>query len=250
MARTVLEAKTEEPAEMGFLEHLEELRWRLIKSLAAVLIGAIPCGYFWRRLFNFVILYPLSTANPKPHLIFSAPSAAVILSIQTALIGGLIIGSPIVFYQLWKFVAPGLYPQERKLVLPLVIFTTLSFLAGIAFSYVVLPLFLNFLIGYGAGTLEPYFKADEYMSFLFKIVLAFGLIFEMPVVAFVLARAGIITHRLLLKYVRFAILIIFIIAAVLTPTPDAVSQLLMALPLMALYGISILVAFYAGKKRT
>jgi sec-independent protein translocase protein TatC len=248
MTEAIAEGKNQEPGEMGFLDHLEELRWRLVKSLAAICICAIPCGYYWRKIFDFVIMYPLSTAKPKPHLIFSAPSAAVILSIQTALIGGLILSSPIVFYQLWKFIAPGLYPKEKKLVLPLVIFTTLSFLIGIAFSYVVLPMFLNFLIAFGAGALEPYFKADEYMGFLFKIVLAFGIIFEMPVAAFVLSRAGLITHKLLLKYVRFAILIIFIVAAVLTPTPDAFSQLLMAMPLMALYGISILVAYFAGKK--
>jgi sec-independent protein translocase protein TatC len=248
MSMAAPEEKNQAKAEMGFLDHLEELRWRLVKSLAAICIGAIPCGYYWRKIFDFVIMYPLSTAHTKPHLIFSAPSAAVILSIQTALIGGLILSCPVVFYQLWKFIAPGLYPQEKKLILPLVIFTTLSFFAGIAFSYVVLPMFLNFLISFGEGALEPYFKADEYISFLFKIVLAFGIIFEMPVAAFVLSRAGLITHRFLLKYVRFAILIIFIVAAVLTPTPDAFSQLLMALPLMALYGISIIVAYFAGKK--
>ncbi|MDD5674916.1 MAG: twin-arginine translocase subunit TatC [Chitinivibrionales bacterium] len=248
MANPGAENNAEESGGMGFLEHLEELRWRLIKGLIAVFVCAVPCGYFWRAIFNFVIMYPLSTSDPKPHLIFSAPTAAVVLSVQIALIGGLIIASPIVFYQLWKFVAPGLYPGEKKLILPLVIFTTFSFLAGMGFSYLILPIFLKFLMGFGAGALEPYFRADEYMSFLFKIVFAFGLIFEMPVVSFVLAHAGIISHKVLLKYVRLAILIIFIVAAILTPTPDAFSMILMAMPLLALYGISIIVAYYAGKK--
>jgi len=235
-------------AEMSFLDHVEELRWRILKSLGAITVASIPCGIYWKNIFNIALLFPLRFTNPKPHLIFTTPSEGVVLSIQIAIISGLIISSPVIFYQLWKFISPGLYKNERQVVLPLVFFTSISFLAGIAFSYVVLPFFLRFLVSFGQGTLEPFFKAGEYIGFVLKIALAFGLVFELPVVAWVLTRAGIITPKFLVDKIRYAIVVIFIVAAVLTP-PDVLSQLVMAVPLVVLYIISIGVSRYAARDK-
>lgn len=231
----------------GFLDHVEELRRRILISLAVIVAGSIPCGIFWKTIYNVVILFPLKFIDPQPHLIYTSPAGTVMLSFQIAVVGGIVLASPIIFFQLWGFVAPALYKKEKSIVLPLAFFTFISFGAGVAFSYVVLPLFLKFLITFGSGTLEPYFKINEYAGFLFKIVLAFGIIFELPVASFVLTRAGLITSKLLIKHIRHSIVVIFILAAILTP-PDVVSQIIMAVPLLALYGISILVSFFTGRR--
>jgi sec-independent protein translocase protein TatC len=234
--------------EMSFLEHLEELRWRLVKSALAVVLFAVPAGFFWKQIFDFVMIYPLRFAVPRPHLIYTSPVESVMLSIKIAIAGGLIGSAPVIFYQLWRFISPGLYKNEKKLVMPTVIASTFSFLAGITFCYLALPLVLRFLTAFAANRIDPFFKVNDYLSFVIKLSLAFGLVFEMPVVSFVLARIGILTPKFLLKNFRYAIVIIFIIAAILTP-PDIFSQLLLAVPLMVLYGISILVAWLAGRRK-
>ncbi|MBD3315802.1 MAG: twin-arginine translocase subunit TatC, partial [Chitinivibrionales bacterium] len=131
--------------EMPFLDHLEELRLRIIKCIVAIVICAIPCGIFWREIFDLVMIYPLRNADPQPRLIFTAPAEAILLSFKIAIVGGLIAGSPVVFYQLWRFVAPGLYKNEKGIVLPTVIASVLCFFGGIGFSYVVVPYVINFL---------------------------------------------------------------------------------------------------------
>jgi sec-independent protein translocase protein TatC len=232
---------------MNFLDHLEELRGRLIKSLVAVVICAIPCGIYWNKIFSILMVYPLRYTNPKPHLIFTAPAEAIILSMKIALVGGIVVAVPFIFYQVWAFIAPGLYGKEKKVVLPIVISSSFSFFLGIGFAYVVIPLMIKVLATFGAGILEPYFKASEYISFLIKMSLAFGLIFELPVVCYVLTKMGILTPKFLINKVRHAIVIIFIVAAVLTP-PDVLSQLFLAAPLLIIYGISILVSFLAQER--
>lgn len=239
---------TPQTGEMSFLEHLEELRWRIIKCLAAVIGFAIPCGILWRKIFEVVMIYPLKMSDPKPRIIFTAPAEAVVLSIKIALAGGLILASPVVFYQLWSFIAPGLYKKEKAIVLPAVVASTFCFALGVGFSYVVLPFMVRFLSTYGAGVLEPFFKANDYMAFIIKLVLAFGLVFELPVLSFVLTKMGVLTPRFLIKQFRYAVVIVFLLAAVLTP-PDVISQTFLALPLFILYGISILVSFLAQEKK-
>jgi sec-independent protein translocase protein TatC len=235
--------------EMSFLDHLEELRWRLVKMAVAVIITAIPCGIFWKRLFDIVMIYPLSLANPKPHLIFTSPVEAVIISFKIALGGGVILSTPVIFYQMWRFVAPGLYIKEKKIILPTVFISSLSFIAGILFCYFMLPLVLKFLTNYAAYRLDPFFKVNDYFGFLLKLSLAFGVVFELPVISFILARLGTINVSFLLKHWRITVVIVAVIAAVLSP-PDAFSMGVVGLPLLLLYGISIFVVWLAGRKKT
>ncbi len=234
--------------EMSFLDHLEELRWRIIKGAAAIAAAAIPCGIFWRQILEIAMVYPLRYANPRPKLIYTAPAEAVLLSIKIAIFGGLVLGAPVVFYQIWKFVAPGLYKREKLVVIPAVIASTVSFIAGVGFSYLVVPHVLRFLAGFGAGVMDPMFRTSEYLNFIIKITLAFGLVFELPVISFVLTRAGVLRPSFLVEKLRYAIVLIFITAAFLTP-PDIVSQMFLAAPLLLLYGISILVSYLVKRKQ-
>jgi sec-independent protein translocase protein TatC len=232
---------------MNFLDHLEELRGRLIKSVIAVFIFAVPCFVFWRRILTVLMVYPLRYAEPKPHIIFTGPTEAVMLSMKIAIVGGLIVSIPYVFYQIWAFVSPGLYGKEKKIVLPVVISSSFSFFVGLGFAYLAIPLLLKVLTRFGGGIIEPYFKASEYISFLIKMGLACGIIFEMPVVSWFLTRVGIITPKFLVSKLRHAVVIIFIVAAVITP-PDVLSQFFLAVPLLIIYGISILVSYLSWER--
>jgi sec-independent protein translocase protein TatC len=240
---------TENKEEMSFLDHLEELRWRVIKAAVAIILCAIPCGIFWKKILDLVLIYPLQNTNPRPQLIYTHPSESVVLSVKIAFAGGLIAASPIVFYQVWKFISPGLYRNEKKIILPSVFASTIFFIVGISFSYYTFPILLKFLTTYGGAQLAPMFKVDEYFGFLLKISLSFGAVFELPVVSFVLARMGVLTAGFLVKQIRYAIVAIFIVAAILTP-PDVISQLMLAGPLLLLYGISIGVAAIASRRKT
>ncbi len=232
---------------MNFLDHLEELRGRLIRSIVAVFIFAVPCFILWRRILTLLMVYPLRFANPKPHIIFTAPAEAVMLSMKIALVGGLVVSIPYVFYQIWAFVSPGLYGKEKKVVLPVVISSSFSFFLGLTFAYLAIPLLLKVLTRFGAGIIEPYFKASEYISFLIKMGLACGIIFEMPVVSWFLTRIGLLTPKFLVSKLRHAIVIIFIVAAVITP-PDVLSQFFLAVPLLVIYGVSILVSYLTWER--
>lgn len=234
--------------EMSFLEHLEELRWRLIKSTLAVIAGAIPCGIYWKEIFDLVMVYPLRLASPRPKLIYTNPAETVVLSIKLALACGVIAASPVIFYQIWKFVSPGLYKSEKRVVLPIVVASTCFFVIGILFSYLTFPYVMRFLTLYASDRLDPFFKAGDYFGFLLKITLSFGIVFELPVISYVLSRMGIITAKFLIRNLKYAMILIFIIAAVLTP-PDILSQLMMAVPLLVLYCISIIVAAFAYRSR-
>jgi sec-independent protein translocase protein TatC len=238
-----------EQGEMSFLDHLEELRWRLIKAAVAVAVFAIPCAVFWQKILDIVMIYPLRHTSPRPKLIYTNPSESVILSVKIAVAGGIIAASPVIFYQLWRFISPGLYRNEKKVILPAVFASTIFFMGGIAFSYYTFPILLKFLTNYSGDHLDAMFKVGEYFGFLLKISISFGVVFELPVISFVLARMGILTPGFLLKHFKYAILIIFVVAAILTP-PDAVSQLMLSGPLLVLYGISIGVAALASRRKT
>ena len=173
---------------------------------------------------------------------------AIYFIIKIALTCGTVVASPFIFQQVWCFVAPGLYKNEKTAILLVVIASTFCFLGGIAFCYFFLPMFLKFLIGFAGGMIDPIFRVNEYFGFLIRMCLIFGLTFELPVVAFVLSRLGVIDHKFLIRYFRHAIVIIFIAAAILTPAPDALSQILLALPLVALYSLSILISYLVGRK--
>jgi sec-independent protein translocase protein TatC len=243
-------------SQMPLTAHLEELRWRLIKTLLGMTVAFLVCYQFAEFLFTF-LTGPLlsvnadSAAKESVHLIGTGVVEAFFTKLKVALVAGVFLSSPITLYQLWRFVAPGLYPHEKRYAVPFVCFGTFFFVAGAAFCYqMVLPVGYRFFIEqYQTIGVSPEIRISEYLSFTSRMLLAFGGTFEMPVVTFFLARAGLVTHVLMLRYLRYAILVIFIVAAVLTPGPDVASQLLMAGPLFVLYMLSILVAYFFAVER-
>lgn len=228
--------------------HLQELRSRLIASFIAIGIGFIVCYTFSQTLFD-ILAKPLFKLLPQGgSLIFTSVAEAFFTYMKVAFIGGLILASPFVLYQIWAFVAPGLYRHEKRYVLPLLFGGSFFFLLGILFGYfIALPVGFRFLLGYAADLIKPMPSMKEYLSFSVKFLLAFGLVFEFPVVLVMLARIGIIDAKMMAKQRKYAILLIFIFAAVITP-PDLISQLIMAFPLIGLYELSILLAKIFEKK--
>jgi len=224
-------------------EHLAELRKRLINSLIGIGIGTFLV-FFKVEIFFEIFQEPLRKAFPKMKLVALTPTEAFFTALKISLLMGFIVASPFVFYQIWKFIEPALYPEEKKLVIPFVSFTTIFFLAGASFSYfAVLPLVIKFLITYGYTTLqiEAMISVSSYISFVLRLILAFGLAFELPVILSLLARLGIITPETLTKFRPYFIVVAFVFAAFLTP-PDIMSQVLLALPLVIFYEISIQMA--------
>ena len=228
--------------------HLQELRKRLILSFIAIGIGFGVCYSFSQTLFD-VLAAPLLKVMPTGgSLVFTSVAEAFFTYMKVGFIGGLILASPFVLYQVWAFVAPGLYRHEKKYVFPFVFLGSFFFALGIVFAYfMALPVGYKFLLGYATYIIKPLPSIKEYLSFSVKFLLAFGLVFEFPVVLLILAKIGVIDAKTLARYRRYAILLIFIFAAVMTP-PDLISQLLMALPLVALYELSILLAKLFGKR--
>jgi len=235
---------------MPLLGHLEELRWRLIKALIVIGVAFVPTYFFANYLFTFLI-QPLQRATVEsPQLVGLGPAEAFFTKLKVAFIAALFAASPAVFYQLWQFVAPGLYQNEKRYVIPFVFFATCFFLLGAGFCHVmVLPVaYAFFLAEYKTIGVQATLRISEYLSFTSRMLLAFGVTFELPVLAFFFARIGLITHKTLLGFFRYAIIAIFIIAAVLTPGPDVASQLLLAAPLLLLYTLSIGVAYVFEKR--
>jgi sec-independent protein translocase protein TatC len=238
-------------AKMPLTEHLEELRWRLIRVLIAVAIGFALAYMFAEHLFAFLTRPLLEYKEGPVQLIGTGLPEAFFTKLKVAFIAGVFLASPIIFYQAWQFVVPGLYESERKFARPFVFFATLFFVLGASFCYeFVFPVAYAFFVEqYGTIGVQPSIRISEYLSFSSRMLLAFGATFELPVVTFFLARVGLVTHRTMLHYLRYAILVIFIVAAVLTPGPDVASQLLLACPLLLLYGISIGVAYFFAKQK-
>jgi sec-independent protein translocase protein TatC len=236
---------------MPLLGHLTELRSRLIKALVAVALAFIPAYAFAEYLFAF-LTQPLQQVQPSPPtLIGTGLAEAFFTKLKVAFIAALFLASPAVFYQIWEFIAPGLYEHERRYVIPFVVFASFFFVLGAGFCHVVvLPVAYAFFIEqYQSISVQATLRISEYLTFTARMLLAFGVTFELPVLAFFFARVGLINHKMLLGALRYAIVIIFIVAAVLTPGPDVASQLLLATPLLLLYGLSIGVAYVFGKKK-
>jgi sec-independent protein translocase protein TatC len=238
----------DQTAEMGFWDHVAELRKRLIICAITVGIGAIFGWYASSDAFT-LITTPFVKAFPSGELIGTGPAEAFILRLKIAVFLGVLITTPMLFMQLWLFIAPGLVDQERKYAIPFVICTTFLFAIGVWFCiYVVLPFALTFFESqYTAlGQVKPTIRISEYLSLLIKAALGFGLVFNTPVIAFILGRAGLLTEKAMLSSGRYALVGIFVISAILTP-PDILTQFLMAGPLILLYGISILIVRYTGR---
>jgi sec-independent protein translocase protein TatC len=234
--------------EMSFLDHLEELRWRIIYSLIGLVVGAILCWIFIDFLVDKVLLVPAKHAGVKLQNL--RPFGQLLLYMQIAIIGGIIASLPNLFYQLWKFIAPALRKNERKYISSIAAFSTFCFILGIVFAYfVMIPFSLKFAVGFGSKTIENNFAIDEYFNIIISIMLAAGVVFELPMVSFFLSKLGILTPKFMRKFRRHSIVVIFILSAVLTPGTDPVSQVVLAVPLVLLYEISILVSKIAQKKK-
>jgi sec-independent protein translocase protein TatC len=233
-------------AKQPFMSHLEELRKRLIN--ACIAIGIAFCGayYFADKLFN-LLTAPLTKVMPKgSSLIFTGLPEMFFIELKTAFIAAILVASPVIFYQLWKFVAPGLYPNEKRYVAPFVISSTILFLSGALFGYfVVFPVGFQFFLGFANENLRAMPSVQQYFGFASKMLLAFGVVFELPVVLFFLTKMGLITVPFLKKHRKYAFLFAFIVGAILTPSPDALSQCLMAGPLVLLYEVGIFFSRFA-----
>jgi sec-independent protein translocase protein TatC len=240
----------EEDEKIPFTAHLEELRSRLIKCFIAVGIGFVVSYGFKEILFK-VLVHPLVKVMAKgDHLIFTGLPEAFFTYLKVAFISGIIFSTPVIFYQFWKFVAPGLYDKEKRLLFPIVALSTFFFIGGAFFGYfIVFPFGFKFFLGFASDTIRPLPSMREYLSFATKMLLAFGLVFELPLIITFFARMGIVTVDLLRKKRKYAILIIFTISAIFTP-PDVATQIMMAVPLMVLYEISIIGAKIFGKKKS
>ena len=228
--------------------HLQELRKRLILSFIGVGAGFAICYAFAEPIFDLLAI-PLLKVMPKgSSLIFTSVAEAFFTYMKVAFIAGLILASPFVLYQVWAFVAPGLYRHEKKYVVPFILAGSFFFAIGISFGYyIAIPVGFKFLLGYATDFIKPMPSMKEYLSFSIKFLLAFGIVFEFPVVLVLLARIGVVNAKMLAKQRKYAILLIFIFAAILTP-PDIISQVILALPLIGLYELSILLSKIFGKK--
>jgi sec-independent protein translocase protein TatC len=254
-------AHTSDEKAMPFLDHLEELRSRLIKSLLSVAFFAALSWFFIDHIFNFLVapyrqaidLAKAQIQNPSTlegvRLIFTNPTGGFMIYLKLAITVGILFSIPMLVYQLWQFIAPGLLLHERRIAVWVVFFTTLCFLAGALFCYyVVLKFGLSFLLTFQSDVLLPMVSIDEYFGFVTILIFVFGLVFEMPVIAYFLTKIGLLTPEFMRQKRRYGIVAIFVAAAVLTPSTDAITLMLLAVPLLILYEISIWVSKVALPK--
>ncbi len=244
--------ESEEPepvSEMTFTDHLNELRVRLVRCIIAAFIGFLACYAFAEQLFMLLMTPLITLLEPSGgSLIYTGLPEAFFTHLKVAALAGLFVASPYIFYQIWMFIAPGLYEGERKYMIPIALCSALCFVTGALFGYfVVFPFGFQFFLGYASEVIRPMPSVKEYFSFSTSMLFAFGLIFELPLFMFFLSVLGVVNYKSLRKYRKFAILGSFVVAAVLTP-PDIVSQSLMAGPMCLLYEVGIWVSYMFGKK--
>ena len=234
---------------MPFLDHLEELRWRLVKSIGSILLGAVVTFFFIDSLIELLI---------RPTKNLSTPMDLQVLKVQgmfmikwgIALIGGVVLAIPVLTYQLWKFIAPGLYLNEKKYAAPLIIFTYLSFLIGLLFSYtIMIPFSLEFFTSVGMTGIDNNFSINYYFNFITWLMIGSGFIFELPVLVFILSVIGLLTPAFMSHYRRHSAVVILVLSAFITP-PDPVSLVLMSIPLLGLYELSIGVSWLVNRKKS
>ena len=241
--------------QMTFFEHLSELRKRIINSLYAIGVGTFIGVYIAKYVINWItapIIKALSDAHLNPHLFYTHPAGYLNTYITLGVYIGIVLASPVVLYQIWLFVAPALYKHERSAVTGFVFSTVLLFVGGIAFGYfITLPYILRFLVSFQgtAGPITPMITVNEYFDLVLLILLILGLLFELPVLIFFLSLFGIVTPQFLWKNFRYAILVIAVVAAIVTPTPDAMTMLIFMLPMVGLYFVGIIVSAAVVRKR-
>ena len=232
-----------------FMNHLEELRKRLISCAIAVGIGFVVTYFFSDRLFQLLV-EPLKAVMPEgDQLIFTNLPEMFFTYLKISFIAGIMVSSPVIFYQLWLFIAPGLYPGEQKLLIPFIISSTFLYIGGALFGYfIVFPFGFKFFMGFSNDYVKALPSVKQYFSFSLKLLFAFGVVFELPVIIFFLTKIGLVTTAMLRQKRKYAILLSFVLSAILTP-PDVITQCMMAGPLIILYEVGIIVSLFARKKR-
>jgi sec-independent protein translocase protein TatC len=234
---------------MSFLEHLDELRKRIVNSCIAVAVGVALTFYFIDRIFNFILAPTRAALPPGVKLIYTQPGEAFSLYVTVALIAGAVVAAPFIMFQVWMFIAPGLYQNEKRMAIPFVLFTTVGFLAGAAFNhYIAFRFMMVFFASFNTPDLAFMPKLEDVFGLYTKMLLGMGVVFQMPTVVFFLAKMKLVSARFLASKLKYAILIIFIAAAVITPSGDMMTQIIFASPMLALYFLSIVIAWVVGPK--
>ncbi|MCU0292494.1 MAG: twin-arginine translocase subunit TatC [Thermoanaerobaculaceae bacterium] len=237
-----------ELSRMSLVEHLDELRKRLAVSFVALFVGFLACWYFAKPIFAW-LSQPLTQFLPEGEkLAFTGLVDPFMLYIKVAALAGVFLASPVLLYQVWLFIAPALYRHERRVAIPFIVATTVFFVAGGYFGWAVaFPMVCRFLLTVGSD-FKQVITVNEYFAMSSKVILGLGVVFELPVLIGFLARLGVVGHRFLLRHFRWAVLAIFVIAAIITPTPDIPTQCVFALPMVGLYLLGVLVAWLFGKR--
>jgi sec-independent protein translocase protein TatC len=234
--------------EMPFLDHLEEFRNRIIKAIVGVIIGAIICLVFSKQLLN-LLLWPTTRIDVPVDIQVLKVQGMFIVTLEIAFFGGILVSLPFLLYQAWMFVAPGLYKKERRYVPPVLTSATLLFLAGVAFAYFfIFPFALEFFLGLAPESIKANIAIDFYISFIIRLLLIFGVVFQLPVMSYFLSKIGLITPAFMRKYRRHSIVVIFVMAALFTP-PDPFTQVMLAIPLVLLYEVSIYISYLVHKSK-
>ncbi|HET7586037.1 MAG TPA: twin-arginine translocase subunit TatC [Gemmatimonadaceae bacterium] len=238
-------------AEMPFLDHLEELRWRLIWSLLALVVGISIALVLVLRVDALAILQqPIAPYLQGHKLVFTNPSDAFMIVMKVAIGIGIVLALPVVLYQLWAFVAPALYPHEKRLVIPVIVGAVALFAAGVGIAYFyILPYTLGFLINFQSGALEPMITADAYFGFAVGMSLAFGAVFELPIVILALTAIGLVTPAMLRRFRRYAVVLSAVAGAIITPGGDFMTLAALSVPIYGLYEVSVLLSFLVHRRR-
>jgi len=235
---------------MSFLEHLDELRKRIVNSAIAIGVCVVIGFAFINRIVDFILAPTRGALPPGVKMIYTEPGEAFSLYIQISLIIGVVLAAPFIMYQVWMFIAPGLYSNEKRLAIPFVLFTTIGFVLGAAFNhYIAFPFMMAFFASFNTPDLAFMPKLDDVFGLYTKMLLGMGIVFQMPTVVFFLAKMRMITAWFLLSNFKYAFLIIFVVAAVITPTGDMMTQVIFASPMVGLYVLSIGIAWLVGPKR-
>jgi len=238
-----------ESGEMSLIDHLKELRNRAMVAMAAMVIGVLVSFYFWRDIAAWMIR-PAKNYDPDFTLAVFGPTESFFLAMKMSMYSGVILASPIIIYEILMFVLPGLTAKEKKLILPSIAGTVFFLLMGVSFAYyIILPASLNFLLNFGGDNFEEVIQAEKYFNFTLRIIFWVGISFQMPMVIALLARLGVVTARKVLGFWRYMIVVIFVIAAVVTPTPDPITQTFVAGPLIVLYLVGIALAYLVQPKK-
>jgi sec-independent protein translocase protein TatC len=262
MAEPAKRDAVEEPAEaeleggrMPFLSHLTELRDRVRNAAIAFVLAVFVCFYFSDNIFEWLKeplfqVWQAKHITQPPQLVYLSLTEPFWVNMSIALWAGIFVASPLIFYQLWKFIAPGLYKRERRMGIGFAAFSALFFVAGAAFCrYVVIKTIASYMLGFTDATTAPMLAMGQYLDLIRDLMLAFGAVFELPLLIFFLSLIGMVTHRGLWKFNRWFIVIAFTVGAILTPTPDVPTQLTMAVPMVLLYNLSIVAAYFVTKRR-